>query len=205
MIHTLLLNIHSLLTMHTITQYDSLVVFFSVFFFGEVATISTLTLAQQHILDIREVLFYATCATVCADLFWFLTARYAPMRYIPSFLKQKICTPFTEFFTRLTKGHIFLPIIFLKFFIGFRLAIIVFIAHQHISLKKFLIYDIFGTIIYLSILATLCILFGTFMETFVHTHHLGISIFASMILLMFFSFLSRTMHRKMKSTIETTL
>jgi membrane protein DedA with SNARE-associated domain len=141
-------------------QYGAPAIFFSVLFMGETAVLISLLLTQQGVLQLTDVLFFSTIATLSADMFWFLVGRYFPKNIIPVKIDNNIFKPTISFLEGITKNRIFLSILFLKFFIGTRLIFLLFLGRQPISLIRFFLYNVIGTLVYMMVLTIIGVGFG---------------------------------------------
>lgn len=177
----------------SIGTYGGVAVFLVVLFFGETAIFISLLLSQQGVLSLSQVFIYATLGGLTADIFWFIVGRYFPKRMVPRFMNNMVLGPVNSFLESVTKDRIFLSILFLKFFIGARLAIILFMSRQKMTFFKFLIYDVVGTILYMIIFTGIGILFGHFIQNAVPSLHVLTSIASGFLLIGVASQIARKM------------
>lgn len=176
--------------------YGAPVIFLSVVFFGETAIFISLLLALQGVLSLPVVFLCGALGTLCADIFWFVVGRFFPQRAISGTLKRIVLDPVHSFLERITKDRIFLSILFLKFFIGARLAIILYLARKPITFVRFLLYDTLGTLIYMILLTALATILGHFIKTVVPSFHIITSIATGFLLIFFISHTVRNMYAK---------
>ena len=128
-----------------------------VFLFGEIMIIFGLPFLLHINFSLPEIIVAAIFGTIAADIFWFSLSRYFPQRTLPGWIQVKLLSPVDSALKHLIKDRIFLSLIFLKFLIGIRLISIIFIARQKITFAKFLLFDLFGTSIYIFLLTALII------------------------------------------------
>ena len=168
----------------TLGQYGIIAIFVSVLFLGETAIFIAILLTQQGVLNLDEVFVFALLATLCADVFWFIFSRYFPQRIIPAFLKKFLISPVNSFFGLITKDRIFLSIFFLKFFIGARLIIILYLAHRPITFMRFLLYDALGSLMYMVLITGVGVVFGNLISKSLSSHHVIVSIASGLFLVL---------------------
>lgn len=174
--------------------YGPWAIFISVFLFGEAAIFVSLLLSQQGLISLTLVFIYAVIGTLSADVFWFFVGRYFPKQMIPDFMKRTVLDSAYSFFKSLTKDKFFLSLLFLKFFVGIRLAIILYIARQKITFVRFFIYDALGTVIYMFLVTILTLGFGKAIEKVVPSYHVSVSIIVGLLLVYFISHLARSIY-----------
>lgn len=161
--------------------------FISVFLLGETAIITLLTTYKQNSLGLETVILICTLATLAADIFWFAVGRYFPSHNIPDCIKKRIFLPINSFFTKLTNERIFTTLLLLKFLIGFRIALMLHLSRQPISWTKLIVYDIFGTIVYISTITTISIGLNTFFDLTLSTAHTLGGIMTGLIIILLLS------------------
>lgn len=180
-------------------MYGPWAIFVSTLFFGETAIFIALMLSQQGVLDIKDVFIFATLGTLCADIFWFLVGRFFPQRIVPKTMSRLVFAPVHSFFESITRDKIFLSIIFLKFFVGVRLAIILYLARLDMSFMRFLVYDTFGTLIYMVLLSLIGIGFGHIIQQTVPSYHVLVSVITAIFLIFFLSHVARHFYTRWSS------
>ena len=141
------------------------------------------------------VFVFATLGTLAADTFWFIVGRFFPKKMIPSFVKRTVFDSAYSFFKTCTKDRFFLSLLFLKFFIGVRLAIILYTAQQKISFPRFVIYDILGTIIYMVLITGLSFGFGKAIQKVLPSYHITVSVLVGVLLVFFVSHMAREVYK----------
>lgn len=173
-----------------IDQYGFLAMAVVTFFMGETVILVAILLALRGSLSLEEVFAGAILGTITADLFWFVVGRYFPQRVIPKSVSKHILGPAHSFFSVITRDKVFLPLFFLKFLIGIRLAIIFYYSRQSISLVRFFIYDFFGTIFYIVVLTGIGVVFSKFIVNVFPVFHTLTSVFSGVVIVLLISYLA---------------
>jgi membrane protein DedA with SNARE-associated domain len=199
---TLLSTISLELLPTIITDYGFVAVLVSVFFLGEYAIIIAFILVQQGHLPFSDAVTASTIATLSADTFWFSVGRYFPVTYVPSKLQHYLLIPTNDFITRLIKNNFFVPIVLLRFFIGTRLVMILYLSRAAISWKRFLFYDLIGTVIYLLFFALLGIFLGELTEAFLPEFKLVGSILSGVLVIMIISIVMKNIMKKINTPTQ---
>ncbi len=148
-----------------LTTHGEIAIFIAVLSVGEVAILTAFILAGQGMFSPLSVVMISGAATLVADLFWFTAGRYFPQRIVPGILHRAMLGPLSEFIGTITRDKIFLSILFLKFFIGTRIAVILYLSRQTLSLVRFTIYDIFGVFFYILVLGIMGYYVGNWIAT----------------------------------------
>lgn len=184
-------DVQGALMLSSLGDMSFLAVFLAVFFFGETAIIIALILSQQGVFDLSYVFVSAVLGQLCADAFWFLVGRYFPQRFLPDRVRDMVMHPVRNALTLITKDRIFLSIFFLKFFIGVRLAIVLYLAHYPITFVRFFIYNVLGTLLYMIILSAIGVLFGSMLKSVLPAFHLVTSVVSGIVLILLISFAAK--------------
>ncbi|MCA9354356.1 MAG: hypothetical protein KC877_02450 [Candidatus Kaiserbacteria bacterium] len=181
-----------------IQNHGLLAVLMGVFLLGETVIITSLILTQQGVLDLSEVIVASTIGSLLADLFWFVIGRYHPQNLIPKSIRENVFGPTSNVLTSLIRGRYFLALLFLQFFIGTRLMIILYLSRQKISPLRFAIYDCTGTFIYLIVFSILGLYLGQTINEVLPTYKLTTSIITGILVITLITIVSRNMMRKLK-------
>lgn len=184
----------------SIDQYGILALSAAVFLLGEAAIIVAIILTKQSVLDFNQVILAATIGTLAADFFWFTMGRYFPRRYIPAALRERLLSPTNELITRLVRGHRFLPLLLLRFFIGTRLVFILYLARNQIHWVRFLLYDLIGTVVYLTIIVLIGIQLGDTVAEVAPKFQLITSVLSGLLLFMLLSMITRQIVTKLSQS-----
>lgn len=187
-------DVQGALILASLGDFGVLAVFLAVFFFGETAIIIALLLTQQGVSDLATVFVGAVLGQLCADVFWFILGRYFPQRFLPDRVRSMVMHPVRNALTQITKDRIFFSIFFLKFFIGVRLAIVLYLAHYPITFLRFFVYNVLGTLLYMIVLSAIGVLFGSMLKSILPAFHLVTSIISGIVLIMLISFVAKRIY-----------
>lgn len=143
----------STLIQQGLESYGELVVMVSVFLLGENAAISVFALSANQYIDPVTALIYAFLGSLASDVFWFFVTEYILReRYEKKFLeasKEKE----NKFFMKLIDKHFFWTLIFIKFLVGMRLILTIYIVIKNrIPFLQKVLLDSIGTILFMAIL-----------------------------------------------------
>jgi membrane-associated protein len=177
--------------------FGGLTIFFGVFLFGEVVIFFSILFTQQSSLELWVVFMASVLGLLTADTLWFLIGRYFSPKLVPNFIRHKLLYPVSIFLDTYTKDKIFLSLLFFKFFIGTRLAFVLYLSRQpEVSFIKFIIYDLVGTVIYITFLSGIGVFLGGFINDVFSVYKTIISIFSSIFLLIILSFVFKKLYYK---------
>ncbi|MEZ4195398.1 MAG: hypothetical protein R3B53_03360 [Candidatus Paceibacterota bacterium] len=193
------LDMQGILLLASMSDYALIAVFVSVFFLGEVAIFVSLVLAQQGVFSLEFVFVSSLLATISADTSWFLISRFFPQRLIPRAFRQVTPPPTITPYLHIIRDKAFLSILFLKFFIGTRLAIIVYLAQQSISFFRFFIYNFIGAFIYVLVITSIAVLFSEFISKAFATYRLVTSLILGFVLVYLLSLMAKRLYAKFVS------
>jgi membrane protein DedA with SNARE-associated domain len=127
-------------------------IFVGAFFFGETVIIAAAFLAGQGTLEVLPVFVLAFLATIVSDTVWFLLAKKI-LLWLNRLEKYKTHSEIiVNKMTKLTGDKPFLALLFVKFLYGTRVITIIYLSLRSIPLKKFVIYDALGTLIWLAVI-----------------------------------------------------
>lgn len=168
-----------------------------VFLLGETIIITALILTQQGVLTLGDVIVAAAIGTLLADLWWFIIGRYHPQNIVPERIRRSVLGPTNDTLTSLIRGRYFLALLCLRFFIGTRLMIILYLSRQPISGIRFLLYDLFGTILYLAIFAGIGLLLGQAVAEVFPAYKLTSGIVAGILVVTLIVIVTRNIRRKL--------
>jgi membrane protein DedA with SNARE-associated domain len=122
----------------------------SVFFLGENAAIAIFALSAQGFIHPVTAVLSAFTGSILSDIFWFFIAeRYLRHSY-DEHLAKATAKKSSRFFIRLVDTHFFLVLIFIKFLIGMRLVLTLYIVLKNkIPFWKKIILNAIGTTFFL--------------------------------------------------------
>jgi membrane protein DedA with SNARE-associated domain len=174
-----------------LTTYRMLAVLIGSFFFGETIILAASILAFRFNWPIIEVFVVAFVGTLASDLLWYLFG----MRMFNLFKKRE--NSFSEKYKNklyyleraLHSRDPFRILLYIKFLYGTRILTLIYLSMHKVRLKKFLLFDAIGTLVWLSSLMFLAYLvtFGVFKSISIfHEFTLILtSLFVSLVLLRF--------------------
>lgn len=139
-----------------ISQYRIIGTFIGSFFFGESVIITVFYLAGQLSWNLSLLFVAAFLGTVVSDALWVQGGKVVRsiVQYVGVSEKMYRRAEGTQkLIDRITSGKPFLVLLFIKFLYGSRIATILYLGAQRITLIKFLIFDSIGTIIWLVVIA----------------------------------------------------
>lgn len=145
-----------------LVSYGHLVVYFGAFFLGENGILAAFMLSFQGYLSPQTVFIYAVLGSLSADIFWYFTTTVFLKRfYEKKLVKQETSSEQKMFLFKIAEKHIFLFLTFIKFLVGMRLFFTIYILlKKHISFWKYLLINVIGTILFVSVLFPLGWLLG---------------------------------------------
>ena len=141
--------VDSPLLIQLLTTYHIPAVFVGTFFFGESVAITSAYLAIQLGWPIAEVFSAAFAGTVISDTLWFFLGNFLQRRFAQSEKFQHKREKAGELFSRLAGTRPFLVLLYIKFLYGSRIAMILYLAAQKVSLPTFTLFNAFGALIWL--------------------------------------------------------
>lgn len=142
----LLMSLEGILSL--VQLYGPIVIFVAVLLTGEGAIFLSALLATDGHLSFFTVLAFSFWAALITDLFWFFVGRYFPAQFLPDKMRTTTGNAVEKIMRQFFGQRIFLPILCLKFFYGFRIISVVYFARSQLSLIRFIVYDIIGTTVY---------------------------------------------------------
>tara|TARA_R110002051_G_scaffold115026_1_gene188015 strand:- start:9203 stop:9748 length:546 start_codon:yes stop_codon:yes gene_type:complete len=145
---------------HSFLIYAGL--FLGIFLEGELVLLSAVIAAHHGLLNLWLVLVIAVIATLSSDMFYFNLGRKKMSAYLEKSkwsgkligLKKK----FNEHRIKTLLGY--------RFLYGFRTITPIFLGTQDITFKSFFKYSIIGTLIWVTVITGLGILFGELIVTY---------------------------------------
>lgn len=120
---TLLQSVQTLLS-----NYGEFTVGISVFFLGENAALAVFALSAQGLIDPRTAFLWAFLGSFASDIFWFLMAEYVFKKYYERKIKEASNEKSNRFYMRLIDKHFFITLVLIKFLVGMRLILTLYIV-----------------------------------------------------------------------------
>lgn len=150
------------LIIEILKEYGYVIVFLGTIVAGEVVILAAVFLASLKVLNIYLVILFCLAGTVISDNLWYLIGTKLNNRfsYFKKYLyltryKKKIAS-FKEKFN----SHYRQFLVMGKFIYGFRILILLTSGYQRISYKKFVIFNLIGTLCWLVIIVFLGYVMG---------------------------------------------
>lgn len=140
--------------MHYIITY--ILLFFGIFFEGELILLSAVIAAHQGLLNIWVVIFVAVIATITSDVFYFNLGKHKAKKWIAN---SKFATKFEKVNQRLHKNRTKLLFTY-RFLYGMRMITPIALGAQEMPMLKFLKYSVLSTIIWCLVIVALGYAFG---------------------------------------------
>lgn len=143
-----------------IGQYWFLSTYFSVMVLNESAILAAFTLtADQGITRIAGVALAAMAGSFTNDIILYVIARYGFSRF---FVQPEASEREAAIFERFFLKNVFLSLLFIKFLFGVRLFLTIYlVAKKRIPLRPFVLYDMAGVLLYVSVIGGIGILVGS--------------------------------------------
>jgi membrane protein DedA with SNARE-associated domain len=148
---------HLVLAVHTmetwLSLYGGLAVLVGTFLLGENAALASFALsAQGYIHPVKAVLF-VFIGSMLADIFWFFVTEYIFRKKYEKYPDVKPKNDTEKMLMNLVDHHFFWILIFIKFLIGMRLFLTVYIVLKNkIPFFRKVILDAVGTVIFLLVI-----------------------------------------------------
>lgn len=171
--------------------------FLGSFFFGETVILSAVFFALESSWPLSQVFGISLIGVITADAVWFFAGRYFLTRSRRLQLLKEKNREFLEKMEHQSKRKQLLYLIFFKFFYGTRIITIVYIATHNMSFRRFLVFDLIGTTLWLSVLIALG--WATWsgasraLDAF---HHIGYILGAILFLVIFVKLITKWLSKK---------
>jgi len=178
-------------------------IFISTFFFGEIAILVGFILAGQTVFLFETVFIFSVLATICADLFWFLIGTFFPKRLLKGRFRSNIFNPISALLGFLTKDRLFMSLLFVKFLIGTRLITIIYLARQKVPFHLFVIFDVIGTMIFVTVISIIGWSMGKGLHNLLPAYHFITSLVLIVILSLSLLYIYKTLILKFLKTKKT--
>lgn len=134
-----------------VSEHWVLATFFGTFFTGENAIVTAFIISKNQFSSYFGIAVVAYAATMAADVFWYLVGRYGFIRLRKQETEQE--QVFESMFQRWFHKHLIFSLLIIKFLVGFRLVLTVYLAKkQELTLKRYLLFNSFGIILFIAVL-----------------------------------------------------
>ncbi len=184
--------------MEGLTTHGEIAIFIAVLCVGEIAILTAFVLAGQGIFSPISVILISSLATLIADIFWFGIGRFFPQRIVPGIFHRAMLGPLSDFIGFVTRDKIFLSIFFLKFFLGTRIAVILYLSRRELSTIRFILYDIVGVVFYILILGFIGLVVGNWIKNIIPAYRFTVTLISIALLVGFFMFLTHHLFGRKK-------
>lgn len=179
----------SLITLieHLFTNYGLITIILSVFFLGELAVIATFALSANGFIAPHLAMLYTFLGTILIDIFWFYVAEYVLRKKFEEKLRKKSSDKNFAFLTSLIDKHFFVILLFIKFLMGMRLILTLYIVLKtRIPFYKKIVLDSIGAVLFIAVLFPIGWSFGKGMSSLFEKSELISQILTSVTLLIVF-------------------
>jgi len=136
-----------------LNDYGAFTVAVSVFFLGENAALAIFALAGLGFISPVEAFLWAFVGSLLSDVFWFFIAEFVLRKHYEKRVKEAKQEESNRFFMRLIDNHFFWMLIFIKFMVGIRLILTIYIVLKNkIPFWKKVLLDSIGTFLFMGAL-----------------------------------------------------
>lgn len=181
-------------------EFGGLGVFVGTLMFGEVAIFVSFLFAEQGKIGFAEVFLFSFFAVWCADAFWLLVGRYFPKSHTPTFLKSPVLAQANQIIKKLTKNRLMLSLIAFQFFIGARIAYMLYLGQQGVRLSVVFVYNIAAVFFLVLALSVLGRVSGQYIESAFSSYQYVASILFGLLFLLAILILTRVLLKKDTAT-----
>lgn len=147
--------------------HSQLLIFAGAVFFAESVILSLSFMSGQGLWSIESVFIWSLLGTIVSDTFWYVCG----IRFLKLTHQWKLCKgtfeKISDILDRITKNKPPLALLFIKFLYGTRFLATIYAAEKRISYARFLMYDIFGTTIWLFVIVPIGWLAGKGIYNFI--------------------------------------
>jgi membrane protein DedA with SNARE-associated domain len=127
------------------------------FLAGENGGLLSLSLAHQGYLTLATALIFTFLGSLTADVFWYVMTATAIRPYFERWFKKRKKndkSPDQKSFLELANKHPYLILIFIKFLVGLRLILTVYIVAKHrIPFFKYLLCNIIANVLFVGVMS----------------------------------------------------
>ncbi|MDO8520589.1 MAG: hypothetical protein Q7S52_00575 [bacterium] len=136
-----------------IQSHGSSMVYFGVFLLGENGALAAFMLAAQEQLTPQTAFLYAVLGSLSADIFWYWTSVKVLKRFFEKKFLQQEASEQKIFLLKMADQHTFVFLTFIKFLVGMRLFLTVYILlKKQISFARYLLINVVGTVLFIGVL-----------------------------------------------------
>jgi membrane protein DedA with SNARE-associated domain len=129
-------------------------IFLSFLLFGEVVIFAAAMLIHEGVFSVYEVFFFSMAAVLFVDIFWYSCGKFFPKKRIPVLVREAMFRRSKKVFAifeTTDKARLLIP---MKFFIGIRIAYMLYLAQETVPIKRLVFYEAIGVFVFvISIIA----------------------------------------------------
>ena len=180
--------------MHTVLdQYGDLVVVLATFLLGENAALATFALSAQGYIHPLKAVVFVFIGSMLADTFWFLVTEYILKRHYKKYIDAKLKKGDEKMLARLVDNHFFVVLIFIKFLVGVRLFLTIYIILKNkIPFYKLALLNAVGTVLFIAVIFPMGWFFGKGFSSMMLAGNWLIKVLSMVVfVVLFVNFLSR--------------
>lgn len=142
---------------HALEVHEAMAVIVGTFFLGESAMLASFALSAQGFINPLKAIVYVFIGSMAADIFWFFMTEYVFRPHYESYLVKRLKkaedNENERFIMRLIDKHFFWTLIFIKFLMGMRLILTIYIVLKNrIPFYQKVAIDAVGTVLYLAVI-----------------------------------------------------
>jgi len=138
-----------------IKEHSAIFAFVTSLFLGEEIILILSFLSANGYLPLWVVFVFCFAGRVTSDFFFFLMGKLNFERFLSKYQQNTIYESVDKIFSKLNRKSTFITLLYTKFLFGLRAAMMVYIGHKGISVKKTLINDIAAVFVWLLFLIPL--------------------------------------------------
>ena len=180
--------------MHTVLdQYGALVIVLATFLLGENAALAAFALSAQGYIHSLKAIVFVFIGSMLADTFWFLITECVLKKQYKKYLDLKLKNSNEKMLARLVDKHFFVVLIFIKFLVGVRLFLTIYIILKNkIPFYKLAILNAIGTALFIAVIFPMGWFFGKGFSSIMLAGNWVIKVLSMVVfVVLFVSFLSR--------------
>jgi membrane protein DedA with SNARE-associated domain len=136
-----------------LTHCGVLIVIVGVFLLGENAALAAFALSAKGFIDPVTAFICAFIGSLASDIFWFFITKYVLRKHYEKRLEKESHKRKNRLLIHLAEKHFFWTLIFIKFLIGMRLILTLYIVLKNkIPFSQKVVLDSIGTVLFMSAL-----------------------------------------------------
>lgn len=173
---------------HQASLFGAIGAWIAVFSFGENGAVAVFALASQDLMAPVPTFLWAALGSFSADVFWYGVAkiRFRRARDLP--ISEKKHPLPMDVVDRFLKTHPFTTMICIKFLMGMRIFLTLYISHKSFfTFRRYLFLNALGTLVFMGVLFPIGWLLGKGIITTDSPLHTITSLFTLIIVIMIFS------------------